>query len=127
MQSERGVADAIEYRPPKSMSRLSVGVALLLGAAAIVLLAIFLVGREAPAAFAAGLLGFLAITNGALVLHELRHRLVITPEIVRSVGVFATREVRLADVRRVEWKSFHPAASCGREPRSSNACPSHSA
>jgi hypothetical protein len=117
MQSERGVADAIEYRPPKSSSRLSVGVALLLGAAAIVLLAIFLVGREAPAAFAAGLLGFLAITSGALALHELRHRLVITPEIVRSVGVFATREVRLADIRRVEWKSFHPAVVLHEEGR----------
>jgi hypothetical protein len=110
MQNEPVPADAVVYRPPKSSFRLSVGVALLLGVAAVYPLAIFRAQGDVAAAYAlSGFFVCMALANAAAAIHPLRHRLVVTPEIVRSVGVFATCEVRLADVRRVEWKSFHPA------------------
>jgi hypothetical protein len=107
MQSVRDVADAVEYRPPKVHFRLGIVVALLLGAAAIVTLGIAHAQRDVAEVYSVGaFFGCMALANGAMALHSLRHRLVMTPEIVRKVGLFAAREVRLAEVRRVEWKSF---------------------
>jgi hypothetical protein len=107
MQNEPAPADAVVYRPSKPMSQILAGVAVLEAVSATVALVIFGVQGE----FVAGLplaagFGFFALATGGLALGYVRHRLLLTPEIVRSVGIFATREMRLGDVTRVEWKRY---------------------
>jgi hypothetical protein len=107
MQNEPVPADAVVYRPPKPMSQILAGLALLEAAAATVAIVVCSVQGEVLAGLPlAGLFGFMALATGGLALRHLRHRLVLTPEIVRSVGIFATHEIRLGDVTRVEWKLF---------------------
>jgi hypothetical protein len=99
----------VEYRVPAVTTALPIMFALQLAAVGIIGVFAFLSPDPRdrnPAAFLAFSSTFTVYGLACCVwtfLMNLRHRLVIAPEVVRSIGVFGSREVRLERVDRMVW------------------------